>query len=160
MENMANSTGESPKYNPSTGKFITGIATKYSSEIAEELVQYGIAGKTINAFIVDKRIPSSTLHNWANTIPEFALAKEFHKAAVREYWESILRKQAEEGSTQATIYAMKAILKLWDTRKAKENQTNIQVNYDSLPEEQKLKVLQEALKQLEQKELAIETSNP
>lgn len=137
------------KYNAETKKFVSGRSTTYSSEIAEELVRYGIEGKTLNAFIVDKRIPSSTIHNWANTIPEFALAKEFHKTALKVFWENILTKQALEGSTQATTFAMKALLKMWDTRKPTANQTNIQVNYDSLPEEQKLKVLQEALKQIE-----------
>ena len=50
---------------------------------------------------------------------------------------------------------MKAFFKYRDND---PQQTNIQVNYDSLPEEQKLKVLQEALKHIEAKECVETTS--
>ena len=154
---MANKTS-SARYDPITKKFITGRATKYSIEIADELIKHCSKGKTLNSFCKLKRINRQTLDNWIKEHPEMLDAHEFAKYGFAEYYEEALRKQIIgeiRGSPQGNIFALKAYCGYRDTEPV---QNNIQINYDSLPEEQKLKVLNEALKQLEAKECAVETT--
>ena len=153
---MANGTSEH-RYDPITKKFITGRKTTYTHEIGEALINHAAQGKSVNSFCVEKRIPRSVINSWEELHEDFREQYEFAKMAFICWFETALNKQITgeyKASPAGIIFALKAF---GGYRDSDANQTNIQVNYDSLPEEQKLKVLQEALKQIEAKECAVET---
>ena len=106
-----------------------------------------------------KKMTRQTLLNWAELYEDLASALDIAKDSYSVWYENQLNKQITgevKSSPQANIFALKAFC---GYRDSDAPQTNIQVNYDSLPEEQKLKVLQEALKQIEAKECAVETTD-
>jgi len=135
---------------------MSGQPSKYKSEFCEMLIEHMSKGLSFETFANVVCVSPDNVRSWRKTQPEFKDAYKIGCAKRLELYEKIGLQLATgkiKGNSSVWIFAMKAFFKYRDNDPV-NNVTNVQVNYDSLPEEQKLKVLQEALKQLEQKELA------
>jgi len=126
-------------------KFDTSNTVK---EKAEELAKSGIKGETVYDFCAKYSIGLRTIDKWAAENSIWRDAVDANRAGLKAFWANVIKQKALSGDTQAIIFAAKSLAKMYDKKTPK---IQISQNFASLPPEQKLKLVEEALVLLEEK---------
>ena len=94
---------------PEAEIILPGRPSKYRQEYCERAVDYMRGGASITAFAAEIGVSRSTLHNRADTYPEFLDALKRGKAACTAWWEDQARRVAVTGGGNGAliIFALK-----------------------------------------------------